>query len=110
MFRYFALRFEQQLLCYLSGCVLAVFLTIFNPSVPVLNFVLILVLSTAVCWTALVLCIGDTYQVKKAEVSPRGRVRDGIQVVARGVSHQKRDRSMRKSPGKRIGKERNKKE
>lgn len=82
MFRYFALRFEQQLLCYLSGGVLAVFLTILIPSVTVMVFALILVLSTAVCWTALALYICDTDQVRKTEVSPQVRIRDGIQVVA----------------------------
>lgn len=89
MFRYFALRFEQQLLCYLSGGVLAVFLTILIPSVTVMVFVLILVLSTAVFWTALALYICDTDQVRKTEVSPQVRVRDGIQVVAILPRHEK---------------------
>lgn len=89
MFRYFALRFEQQLLCYLSGGVLAVFLTILIPSVTVIVFVLILVLSTVVCWTALALYICDTDQVRKTEVSPQVRVRDGIQVVAILPRHEK---------------------
>ncbi|WP_336185729.1 hypothetical protein [Klebsiella grimontii] len=89
MFRYFALRFEQQLLCYLSGGVLAVFLTILIPSVTVIVFVLILVLSTVVCWTALALYICDTDQVRKTEVSPQVRIRDGIQVVAILPRHEK---------------------
>ncbi|HDS7197455.1 TPA: hypothetical protein R1887_005295 [Klebsiella oxytoca] len=89
MFRYFALRFEQQLLCYLSGGVLAVFLTILIPSVTVMVFALILVLSTAVCWTALALYICDTDQVRKTEVSPQVRIRDGIQVVAILPRHEK---------------------
>ncbi|QPF30508.1 hypothetical protein IYV58_27910 (plasmid) [Klebsiella sp. BDA134-6] len=89
MFRYFALRFEQQLLCYLSGGVLAVFLTILIPSVTVIVFVLILVLSTVVCWTALALYICDTDQVRKTEVSPQVRIRDGIQVVATLPRHEK---------------------
>lgn len=38
MIRYFALRFEQQFLCYLSGGVLALFLIIPIPSVTVLSF------------------------------------------------------------------------
>lgn len=88
MFRYFALRFEQQLLCYLSGGVLAVFLTILIPSVTVMVFAL-LVLSTAVCWTALALYICDTDQVRKTEVSPQVRIRDGIQVVAILPRHEK---------------------
>lgn len=89
MFRYFALRFEQQLLCYLSGGVLAVFLTILIPSVTVIVFVLILGLSTVVCWTALALYICDTDQVRKTEVSPQVRIRDGIQVVAILPRHEK---------------------
>lgn len=89
MFRYFALRFEQQLLCYLSGGVLALLLTILIPSVTVMVFVLILVLSTAVCWTALALYICDTDQVRKTEVSPRVRVRDGFQIVAILPRHEK---------------------
>ena len=89
MFRDFALRFEQQLLCYLSGGVLAVFLTILIPSVTVMVFALILVLSTAVCWTALALYICDTDQVRKTEVSPQVRIRDGIQVVAILPRHEK---------------------
>lgn len=89
MFRYFVLRFEQQLLCYLFGGVLALLLTILIPSVTVMVFVLILVLSTAVCWTALALYIRDTDQVRKTEVSPRVLVRDGFQIVAILPRHEK---------------------
>ncbi|HBU6431863.1 TPA: hypothetical protein MC498_005523 [Klebsiella oxytoca] len=89
MFRYFALRFEQQLLCYLSGSVLALFLTIIISSVSVIYFVLILVLSIAVFWTALALYICDTDLVRKTEVSPQVRIRDGFQVVTLLPRHEK---------------------
>lgn len=89
MFRYFALRFEQQLLCYLSGSVLALFLTILISSVSVIYFVLILVLSIAVFWTALALYNCDTDLVRKTEVSPQVRIRDGFQVVALLPRHEK---------------------
>jgi hypothetical protein len=51
-------------------------------------FALILVLSTAVCWTALALYICDTDREKNGGV-PQVRIRDGIQVVAILPRHEK---------------------
>lgn len=89
MFRYFILRTEQQLLCYLSGGLLALFLKLSMPGIYVLNFLHVLGLSAAAFWTGLALYIRHTDQMRKPEVSPLVSIRDGIQVVAVLPRHEK---------------------
>jgi hypothetical protein len=81
MFRYFILRPEQQLFCYLYGCALAlVQMVLFSPVSRAADFI----------WLRIWRCSGPVWpctphidRMRKPEVSPLVSIRDGIQVVAR---------------------------
>lgn len=89
MFRYFMLRTEQQLFCYLYGVALALFLTLlFSPGSRISGFCLV-ALSVALFWGGLALYTRHTDQVRRLEVSPLVSIRDGVQVVATLPRHEK---------------------
>ncbi|MGS4664791.1 hypothetical protein [Citrobacter farmeri] len=89
MFRYFILRPEQQLFCYLYGCALAlVLMVLFSPVSRAGGFYLV-ALSVALFWAGLALYIRQTDRMRKPEVSPLVSIRDGIQVVAILPRHEK---------------------
>lgn len=82
MFRYFILRPEQQLFCYLYGCALAlVQMVLFSPVSRASGFYLV-ALSVALFWAGLALYTRHIDRMRKPEVSPLVSIRDGIQVVA----------------------------
>lgn len=89
MFRYFILRPEQQLFCYLYGCALAlVQMVLFSPVSRASGFYLV-ALSVALFWAGLALYTRHTDRMRKPEVSPQVSIRDGIQVVAMLPHHEK---------------------
>lgn len=89
MLRYFILRPEQQLFCYLYGCALAlVLMVLFSPVSRASGFYLV-ALSVALFWAGLALYIRHTDRMRKPEVSPLVSIRDGIQVVAMLPRHEK---------------------
>lgn len=82
MFRYFILRTEQQLFCYLYGVALAlVLMVLFSPVSRAGGFYLV-ALSVALFWAGLALYTRHTDRMRRPEVSPQVSIRDGIQVVA----------------------------
>ena len=82
MFRYFILRTEQQLFCYLYGIALAlVLMLLFYPVSRAGGFYLV-ALSVALFWAGLALYTRHTDRMRKPEVSPLVSIHDGIQVVA----------------------------
>nr|ARR90554.1 hypothetical protein [Klebsiella pneumoniae] len=88
MFRYFILRPEQQLFCYLYGCALAlVQMVLFSPVSRASGFYLV-ALSVALFWAA-ALYTRHIDRMRKPEVSPLVSIRDGIQVVAEVPRHEK---------------------
>ncbi|HBZ8500021.1 TPA: hypothetical protein MM433_003694 [Klebsiella pneumoniae] len=89
MFRYFILRIEQQLFCYLYGGMLALFLILLSPSFFTGGGLLLVMLSVALFWGGLSLYTRHTDRMRKPDVSPLVSVRDGIQVVAMLPRHQK---------------------
>lgn len=89
MFRYFILRPEQQLFCYLYGCALAlVLMVLFSPVSRAGGFYLV-ALSVALLWAGLALYTRHTDRMRRPEVSPQVSIRDGIQVVAMLPRHEK---------------------
>ncbi|MFU0669185.1 hypothetical protein ACMZ54_28275, partial [Klebsiella pneumoniae] len=89
MFRYFILRPEQQLFCYLYGCALAlVQMVLFSPVSRASGFYLV-ALSVALFWAGLALYTRHIDRMRKPEVSPLVSIRDGIQVVAEVPRHEK---------------------
>lgn len=89
MFRYFILRTEQQLFCYLYGIALAlVLMLLFYPVSRASGFYLV-ALSVALFWAGLALYTRHTDRMRKPEVSPLVSIRDGIQVVAMLPRHEK---------------------
>ncbi|MFK3707917.1 hypothetical protein ACI2JR_23770 [Klebsiella sp. NPDC088457] len=89
MFRYFTLRTEQQLFCYLYGGALALFLTLlFSPGFRVSGFCLV-ALSVALFWGGLALYSRHIDRLRVQEVSPLVSIRDGVQVVATLPRHEK---------------------
>lgn len=89
MFRYFTLRIEQQLFCYLYGGALSlVLMLLFSPESRLVGFCLV-ALSVALFWAGLALYTRHTDQVRKLEVSPLVCIRDGVQVVAMLPHHEK---------------------
>ena len=89
MFRYFILRPEQQLFCYLYGCALALILMVlFSPVSRASGFYLV-ALSVALFWAGLALYTRHTDRMRRPEVSPQVSIRDGIQVVAMLPRHEK---------------------
>ena len=93
MFRYFILRTEQQLFCYLYGIALAlVLMLLFSPVSRAYGFYLValsVALSVALFWAGLALYTRRTDRMRKPEVSPLVSIRDGIQVVAILPRHEK---------------------
>ena len=93
MFRYFILRTEQQLFCYLYGIALAlVLMLLFSPVSRAYGFYLValsVALSVALFWAGLALYTRRTDRMRKPEVSPQVHIRDGIQVVAMLPRHEK---------------------
>lgn len=89
MFRYFTLRTEQQLFCYLYGGALALFLTLLYPSFPAWAGPLLVMLPVALFWAGLALYTRHTDQMRTLEVSPLVCIRDGVQVVAMLPHHEK---------------------
>lgn len=93
MFRYFILRTEQQLFCYLYGIALAlVLMLLFSPVSRAYGFYLValsVALSVALFWAGLALYTRHTDRMRKPEVSPLVSIRDGIQVVAILPRHEK---------------------
>lgn len=89
MFRYFILRTEQQLFCYLYGIALALILMVLLSSVSRGSEIYLVALSVALFWAGLALYIRHTDQMRKPEVSPLVSIRDGIQVVAILPRHEK---------------------
>jgi len=88
MFRYFILRPEQQLFCYLYGCALAlVQMVLFSPVSRASGFYLV-ALSVALFWAGLALYTRHIDRMRKPEVSPLVSIRDGIQVVAEVPRHE----------------------
>nr|QTX14556.1 hypothetical protein [Klebsiella pneumoniae] len=100
MFRYFILRPEQQLFCYLYGCALAlvqmVFIFLLYPGQA--DFYLV-ALSVALFWAGLALYTRHIDRMRKPEVSPLVSIRDGIQVVAEVPRHEKGPAGMGNPPG-----------
>lgn len=89
MFRYFILRTEQQLFCYLYGIALAlVLMLLFYPVSRAGGFYLV-ALSVALFWAGLALYTRHTDRMRKPEVSPLVSIHDGIQVVAMLPRHEK---------------------
>lgn len=89
MFRYFILRTEQQLFCYLYGIALAlVLMLLFYPVSRAGGFYLV-ALSVALFWAGLALYTRHTDRMRKPEVSPLVSIHDGIQVVAMLPHHEK---------------------
>lgn len=89
MFRYFILRTEQQLFCYLYGIALAlVLMVLFSPVSRASGFYLV-ALSVALFWAGLALYTRHTDRMRRPEVSPQVSIRDGIQVVAMLPHHEK---------------------
>ncbi|MCW9490438.1 hypothetical protein [Klebsiella michiganensis] len=89
MFRYFILRTEQQLFCYLYGIALAlVLILMFYPVFPTSGFYLV-ALSVVLFWAGLALYTRYVDRMRKPEVSPLVSIRDGIQVVAMLPHHEK---------------------
>ncbi|HBW1954271.1 TPA: hypothetical protein MEI51_003929 [Klebsiella pneumoniae] len=89
MFRYFILRPEQQLFCYLYGCALAlVQMVLFSPVSRASGFYLV-ALSVALFWAGLALYTRHIDRMRKPEVSPLVSIRDGNQVVAEVPRHEK---------------------
>jgi hypothetical protein len=86
MFKYFILRTQQQLFCYFCGIVLAMVLMLLFPSV----------LRGRVLSAFIVCC---AVLGRSCPLYPSHRPDE--------KANQKRDRKMRKTTGKRIGKERN---
>ncbi|EKR9386325.1 hypothetical protein JK326_19520 [Klebsiella michiganensis] len=89
MFRYFTLRTEQQLFCYLYGGALALFLTLLYPYFPAWAGPLLVMLPVALFWAGLALYTRHTDQMRTLEVSPLVCIRDGVQVVAMLPHHEK---------------------
>ena len=93
MLRYFILRPEQQLFCYLYGIALAlVLMVLFSPASRAGGFYLValsVALSVALFWAGLALYTRRTDRMRKPEVSPLVSIRDGIQVVAILPRHEK---------------------
>ena len=93
MLRYFILRPEQQLFCYLYGIALAlVLMLLFSPVSRAYGFYLValsVALSVALFWAGLALYTRHTDRMRKPEVSPLVSIRDGIQVVAILPRHEK---------------------
>ncbi|ARA44415.1 hypothetical protein AM364_29030 (plasmid) [Klebsiella pneumoniae] len=89
MLRYFILRPEQQLFCYLYGIALAlVLMVLFSPASRAGGFYLV-ALSVALLWAGLALYTRHTDRMRRPEVSPQVGIRDGIQVVAILPRHEK---------------------
>lgn len=89
MFRYFILRTEQQIFCYLYGIALALVLNLlFYPVSRASGFYLV-ALSVALFWAGLALYTSHVDRMRKPEVSPLVSIRDGIQVVAMLPHHEK---------------------
>lgn len=65
MFRYFTLRTEQQLFCYLYGGALALFLTLLYPSFPAWAGPLLVMLPVALFWAGLALYTRHTDQMRR---------------------------------------------
>ena len=75
MFRYFILRPEQQLFCYLYGCALAlVQMVLFSPVSRASGFYLV-ALSVALFWAGLALYTRHIDRMRKPEVSPLVSIR-----------------------------------
>ena len=93
MFRYFILRTEQQLFCYLYGIALAlVLMLLFSPVSRAYGFYLValsVALSVALFWAGLALYTRHIDRMRKPEVSPLVSIRDGNQVVAEVQRHEK---------------------
>ena len=93
MFRYFILRTEQQLFCYLYGIALAlVLMLLFSPVSRAYGFYLValsVALSVALFWAGLALYTRHIDRMRKPEVSPLVSIRDGNQVVAEVPRHEK---------------------
>jgi len=89
MFRYFTLRMEQQLFCYLYGSALALFLTLLYPSFFTSTGPLLVMLSVALLWGGLALYSRHIDRLRGQEVSPLVSIRDGVQVVATLPRHEK---------------------
>ena len=93
MLRYFILRPEQQLFCYLYGIALAlVLMLLFSPVSRAYGFYLValsVALSVALFWAGLALYTRHIDRMRKPEVSPLVSIRDGIQVVAEVPRHEK---------------------
>lgn len=89
MFRYFILRTEQQLFCYLYGIELALVpILLFYPVSRASGFYLVAG-SVALFWAGLALYTRHVDRMRKPEVSPLVSIRDGIQVVAMLPHHEK---------------------
>lgn len=89
MFRYFMLRTEQQLFCYLYGGALALFLTLLYPDFPGWTGPLLVILPVALFWGGLALYSRHIDRLKGQEVSPLVSISDGVQVVATLPRHEK---------------------
>ncbi len=87
MFRYFILRPEQQLFCYLYGCALAlVQMVLFSPVSRASGFYLV-ALSVALFWAGLALYTRHIDRMK-ARGHRWSSIRDGNQVVAKVPRHE----------------------